>query len=72
MRHSNPVTTEIYLHNDTEKAEAGIARQLYDLYHGRTGENAGEENPRQQLEAIIARMTPQQLEQLSGIAAAIA
>ena len=33
MRHSNPATTEIYLHNDTERAEASIAQQLYDLYH---------------------------------------
>ena len=34
MRHSNPATTEIYLHNDTEKAEVSIAQQLYNLYHG--------------------------------------
>lgn len=33
MRHSNPATTEIYLHNDTERQEASIAQQLYDLYH---------------------------------------
>lgn len=33
MRHSNPATTEIYLHNDTEQQEAGIARELYNLYH---------------------------------------
>lgn len=33
MRHSNPATTEIYLHNDTEKQEAGIAQRLYNLYH---------------------------------------
>lgn len=36
MRHSNPATTEIYLHNETENTEAGIAQQLYNLYHGRT------------------------------------
>lgn len=34
MRHSNPATTEIYLHTETEQAEAGIAQQLYNLYHG--------------------------------------
>lgn len=34
MRHSSPATTQIYLHLDTEKAEAGIAQQLYALYHG--------------------------------------
>lgn len=33
MRHSNPATTEIYLHNDTQKTEADLARRLYDLYH---------------------------------------
>ena len=32
MRHQNPATTEIYLHNDTEKQEAEIAKQLYDFY----------------------------------------
>lgn len=35
MRHSNPATTEIYLHTETEQAEAGIAQQLYNRYHGR-------------------------------------
>ena len=34
MRHSNPATTEIYLHNDTEKTEVLLAQQLYNLYHG--------------------------------------
>lgn len=66
MRHSNPATTEIYLHNDTEKAEAGIAQQLYNLYHG-----TGNADNRAKLEQIIDRMTPQQLEQLAGIAAAM-
>ena len=66
MRHSNPATTEIYLHNDTEKAEAGIAQQLYNLYHGTGADN------RAKLEQLINRMTPQQLEQLTGIAAAMA
>lgn len=66
MRHSNPATTEIYLHNDTEQQEAGIAQQLYNLYHG-----TGSKDHRAQLEQIIDRMTPQQLEQLAGIAAAM-
>jgi len=67
MRHSNPATTEIYLHNDTEKQEASIAQQLYNLYHG----NAAED-PRAKLEGIISRLNPAQLEQLTGIAAALA
>lgn len=33
MRHANPATTEIYLHNDTERQEAETARELYRLYH---------------------------------------
>ena len=66
MRHSNPATTEIYLHNDTEKQEAGIAQDLYNLFHG-TRSN----DKRQQLETIINRMNPAQLEQLVNIAAAM-
>ncbi len=66
MRHSNPATTEIYLHNDTEQIEAGIAQDLYNLYHGTMTDN------RAQLERIINRLNPQQLEQLTTIAAAMA
>ena len=66
MRHSNPATTEIYLHTDTEKAEAGIAQQLYDHYHGN-----GNTDSRERLEHILDRLNPQQLEQLANIAAAM-
>lgn len=68
MRHTNPKTTEIYLHRDTETKDADIARQLYNYYHGkRDGQQA-----RQRLESILQSMTPAQVEQLTGIAAAIA
>lgn len=67
MRHSNPATTEIYLHNETEKAEAGIAQQLYNFYHG-----IAQTDSRGKLDAIINRLNPMQLEQLAGIAAAMA
>lgn len=67
MRHSNPATTEIYLHNDTAKQEADIAQQLYNLYHG-----TGITNSREKLEQLISRLTPEKLEQLTGIAAAMA
>lgn len=67
MRHSNPATTEIYLHNDTEKQEAGIAQELYNLYHGTNTTDS-----RAQLERYIAKLNPQQIEQLAGIAAAMA
>ena len=66
MRHSNPATTEIYLHTETEQAEAGIAQQLYNLYHGTGTDN------RAKLEQLISRLTPEKLEQLTGIAAAMA
>ncbi len=36
MRHRDPATTEIYLHNETEKQEADFASRLYALYHGRS------------------------------------
>ena len=68
MRHANPATTEIYLHNDTEKQEAETAQQLYNLYHAITSD----QSKRQQLESILQAMTPAQIEQLTGIAAAIA
>ena len=67
MRHANPATTEIYLHNDTEKQEAQTAQDLYNLYHGIT-----ETDDRAKLNTIISRLTPAQLSQLTGIAAAIA
>lgn len=34
MRHANPATTEIYLHNDTEKQDAENAGKLWAYYHG--------------------------------------
>lgn len=67
MRHSNPATTEIYLHTDTEQAESDIAQQLYNLYHGTTASS-----PRESLEVILNRLRPAQLEQLEQIAKAMA
>ena len=67
MRHSNPATTEIYLHNETEKTEAGISQKLYNLYHG----NQETGTARERLETILDKMNPEQLEKLAGIAAAM-
>ena len=69
LRHSSPTTTEIYLHEDerTEKAERAIAQDVYNLYHG-----TGSTDARSKLETILARMNPAQIEQLTGIAAAMA
>lgn len=68
MRHSNPATTEIYLHNDTERQEADIAQTLYNRFHGKTAET----DARQELESILQGMTPAQIKQITGIAQAIA
>lgn len=61
MRHSNPATTEIYLHNNTENAEAETAQRLYNLYHGIDA------NKEKELQQIITTLNPLQLDQLSAI-----
>lgn len=68
MRHANPATTEIYLHNDTEKQETEIAQRLYNHYHNMPAAD----DTKQKLENIIASLAPEQLAQLTGIAAAMA
>lgn len=65
MRHSNPTTTEVYLHNETEKQEAGIAKQLYALYHGQADSN------RARLEDLLDKMNGEQLEKLTQLAASL-
>lgn len=69
MRHADPKTTEIYIHEgeaETTKA-AGLAQQLYNLYHGTKATDT-----RSRLEQSIDRLTPTQIEQLTAIAAAMA
>lgn len=66
MRHSNPATTEIYLHVDTERQTAEVAQRLYDLYHGRTAQDK-----RQELNSLLQSMTAAQIDKLSAIAAAM-
>ena len=68
MRHASPKTTEIYLHVDTEKQEADIAQQLYNKCHGITAED----DAAAQLAAILQNMNGTQLQQLAGIAQAMA
>ena len=68
MRHMNPATTEIYLHNDTEKQETETAQRLYDFYHGTTAEDSS----KSKLENLLQSMSAAQLEQLTNIAAAMA
>ena len=66
MRHASPKTTEIYLHRDTEKADAQTAAKLYDYYHGKESAEPG------RLDDLLKRLNPVQLQQLEGIAAAMA
>lgn len=66
MRHENPATTEIYLHNNTEVQEAAIAQELYNKYHNE------EDQSSQELAAILQSMSAIQLKALAGIARTIA
>lgn len=68
MRHSNPATTEIYLHNETEKTETDIAERLYGLFHGEPAIDTG----RDKLKSIIENMDATQVEKLTAIAEMIA
>lgn len=68
MRHANPATTEIYLHNDTERQETETAQQLYNLYHNIS--DAG--SSRARLESLLQTLSPEQVEQLTNVAAAMA
>lgn len=45
MRHSNPATTEIYLHINTENEENKIAEALYQFYHATPEETPGGADP---------------------------
>lgn len=69
MRHSNPQTTEIYLDNDTAAQGADIAIRLYDHYHGRTDTG---NNGTDSLTAAARNLTPEQIEQLTMLAEAMA
>lgn len=66
MRHANPATTEIYLHNATDEAQGDIADRLYRHYHG------GESTNGSDLASILGRMSAAQIAQLTTIAAALA
>lgn len=67
MRHSNPATTEIYLHRDTVKQESEIAQRLYNHYHSAGNDSADADD----LQTIISGMNPTQLARLTALANAI-
>lgn len=70
LRHENPATTETYLHETAaqERRQADIAEQLYCLYHGQDSQQSTADR----LQTLINRMAPQQIQQLTDIAAAMA
>lgn len=74
MRHNSPKTTEIYLDNDKARDDAELAERLYQHYHNadQTAAAAGAVDAQPNIEAIIAALTPEQLQQLKGIAATMA
>lgn len=73
LRHENPATTEIYLHETAqqEQQQAELAERLYSFFHnqGATAENS---ETKKRLEEMIERMSPEQLKNLEAVAAAFA
>lgn len=70
MRHTSPKTTEIYLNNDSTEQDERLARKLYLKYH-EAEEEAETAEQISKLSAITQGMTPEQLQKLATIAAAI-
>lgn len=68
MRHADPKTTEIYLHNDTGKQDASLAKRLFDYFHS----NGTEQPNLSRLDQAAARLTPEQVLQLTKLAEAMA
>lgn len=64
LRHSSPKTTEIYLENNSVEQDERIAQKLYRHFHGASEQ----ESSREQLETIVAMMSPEKLEQLLAVA----
>lgn len=68
LRHSNPATTEIYLHEDesTEKEQREMAQNIYNYYHSSGGDQT---TGAASIEQIITILTPAQLQQLQAMTA---
>ena len=64
LRHKNPRTTEVYLHQNVEKSDADIADRLYDYYHGGSQQT-------ESLTDILKTLTPEQLAVLTAAAKAM-
>jgi hypothetical protein len=68
MRHTSPATTEIYLENDNAAQDNAMAARLYDSIHGQNVDKS----KREQLHDLIERLTADQVDHLTAIAAAMA
>jgi len=68
MRHSNPATTEIYLHEneETEAQDIAMAKKVYARFHG-----TEEQDNRSRLESLLDGMSMEQIEQMANIATAM-
>ena len=64
MRHTDPKTTEIYIHDGEREQEkaARLAQQVYDLYHAKTPDG---------LQDLAAGLDPEQVKVLKSIAEAM-
>lgn len=69
LRHENPATTEIYLHEteEQENQQADIAEQIYKLFHG---QEFSESEDKARLMKLIKFMNQDQIKSLMKIAAA--
>lgn len=69
MRHADPKTTEIYLHEtmDEERNSFDLPQRLYNLYHGKETK----QDSRAQLESVIDRLKPEQVEKLAALASSM-
>ena len=67
MRHSDPKTTEIYVHDGEQeyRQAAQLAQEVYNLYHDRGTDDQA------QLQTAIKRMSPEQIKVLTDIVEAM-
>lgn len=67
MRHQDPKTTEIYIHDSDDKLQQKeIATDVYNLYHNKKVRSVPDD-----LMSKIDKLTPDQLKQLNAIAGAM-
>lgn len=68
LRHASPVTTELYLHCESQKKEQITANRLYNHLNGKEETLTG----RDKLETILARLSDSQINKLAELAEVMA